>query len=324
MTNLVLDARNVRVYRDHLAAVRGVDLAIQAGQRVGLVGESGSGKSMTALGLMGLLPAGWSASGEALHDGVDLLSQTDKQLSKRRGRTMSMVFQDPMSALNPTKRVGRQVTEVIQRHSQASRVEAKARALSLFMEMQLPRPEQLFKSYPHQLSGGQRQRVMIAIALACSPSLIIADEPTTALDVTVQKDVLKLLDARVADHGSALLLITHALPVVAAMCEVVGVMYGGTIVEYGPVSTVFAHPRHPYTAALLKSQPTLDNYDFSVDSRLPYIPGSVPPLGEMPSGCPFRNRCERVTDVCAERPQLERRDADSSVACWHPMDERLT
>lgn len=320
MTSYVLDVRGLRVHSGAVAAVRGVDLQIEKGQRVGLVGESGSGKSMTALGVMGLLPSDWSASGEVAHDGVDLVKLTDSQLAARRGRTLSMIFQDPMMALNPVRRVGQQVMDVLQRHLGLTDAAAHARVLELFEGMRLPRPEQLVRAYPHQLSGGQRQRVMIAIATACSPSLIIADEPTTALDVTVQKDVLRLLDRTVDERGSALLLITHALPVVASMCEMVGVMYGGCLVEFGPVVEVFSSPRHPYTAALLRSQPTLDNYDFSPESRLPFIAGSVPALRDLPSGCAFRNRCAQASDACAVRPSLVVGRAGASVACWNPVE----
>lgn len=319
MTEFVLDVENLRVASGELAAVRGVSLAIEKGQRVGLVGESGSGKSMTALGIMGLLPPGWAATGTARHDGVDLLTLSDAALASRRGRTISMVFQDPMMALNPVRRVGHQVTDVIRRHHGLDRGTARDRVLELFSEMRLPRPEQILRAYPHELSGGQRQRIMIATAVACSPSLIIADEPTTALDVTVQKEVLKLLDRTVKEHESALLLITHSLPVVASMCEMVGVMYGGTMVEFGTVGRVFGDPRHPYTHALLRSQPTLDNYDFSPDSRLPYIAGAVPALRNMPAGCPFRNRCHRALERCGERPTLEEMGGEGRVvACWNP------
>lgn len=325
MNELVLDVKNLRVASGDLAAVRGLDLAIAKGQRVGLVGESGSGKSMTALGIMGLLPAGWSATGSAVHDGVDLLTLPDAALAARRGKTISMIFQDPMMALNPVRRVGRQVTDVIRRHLGLDKAQARERVLQLFREMRLPRPEQILRAYPHELSGGQRQRIMIATAVACSPALIIADEPTTALDVTVQKEVLRLLDRTVEDSQSALLLITHSLPVVASMCEMVGVMYGGTLVEFGPIGLVFGAPRHPYTEALLRSQPTPDNYDFSVDSRLPFIAGSVPPLRRMPAGCPFRNRCVRALDGCEQRPPLEFLGGrDRLVACWNPSGSIVT
>jgi len=282
-----------------------------------VVGESGAGKSLTALAIMGLLQPGWRAEGQVLHDGVDLTKISDKAFSSRRGRTLSMVFQDPLSALNPTQRIGAQITGVLRRHTRVSRDEARRQALDLLVQMRLPRPEQMLRAYPHELSGGQRQRVMIAIALACYPQLIIADEPTTALDVTVQKQVLRLLDGAVKERGCALLMITHDLPVVAAMCDYVLVMYGGRVVEEGPVATVFRTPRHPYTKGLLESQPTLDNIGLDGTGRLPSIRGSVPPLHAMPSGCAFRTRCDRADGRCETVPVLE--GTESRAACWHPV-----
>ncbi|MBK5248174.1 MAG: ABC transporter ATP-binding protein [Actinomycetales bacterium] len=312
----VLDVRGLVVRRDDLVAVRGVDIQVRAGQRVGLVGESGAGKSLTALAVMGLLQLGWTTEGQVLHDGVDLTRISDRAFSSRRGRTLSMIFQDPLSALNPTQRVGAQITGVVRRHTEASRDDARAQALELFTQMHLPRPEQMLRAYPHELSGGQRQRVMIAMAMACYPQLIIADEPTTALDVTVQKQVLRLLDAAVQDRGSALLLITHDLSVIAAMCDHVLVMYGGRVVEEGPVREVLRSPRHPYTKGLLESQPTLDNIELEGTARLPSIRGNVPSLHDMPTGCAFRTRCDRATAQCEVVPVLEG-DA-SRAACWHP------
>ncbi|MEE6282885.1 ABC transporter ATP-binding protein [Georgenia sp. MJ170] len=313
----MLDVRDLVVRQGDLTAVRGVDLRIEPGQRVGLVGESGAGKSLTALAVMGLLPTGWVTEGSIRHDGVDLTTISDRAFSDRRGRTLSMVFQDPLSALNPTRRVGAQITWVIRRHTDASRAQAREQALELFRQMNLPRPEQMLRAYPHELSGGQRQRVMIAMAVACYPQLIIADEPTTALDVTVQKQVLRLLDGAVQQRGSALLMITHDLPVIAAMCDYVLVMYGGRVVEEGPVAQVLRTPRHPYTAGLLQSQPTLDNIDIGGGTqRLPSIRGSVPPLHAMPSGCTFRTRCDRSDEQCAVVPSLE--GDTSRAACWHP------
>lgn len=314
--DLVLDVRNLVVRRGDLVAVRGVDVRVRAGQRVGLVGESGAGKSLTALAIMGLLQPGWTTEGQVMHDGVDLTGISDRAFSRRRGRTLSMVFQDPLSALNPTQRVGRQITAVIRRHTGASGAEARRQALGLFTQMHLPRPEQMLRAYPHELSGGQRQRVMIAMALACYPQLIIADEPTTALDVTVQKQVLRLLDGAVEERGSALLLITHDLPVIAAMCDHVMVMYGGRVVEEGPVGDVFRSPRHPYTRGLLESQPTLDNIELEGTTRLPSIRGSVPPLYAMPTGCAFRTRCDRASSQCEVVPVLD--GGTSRAACWHP------
>ncbi|MDF2981624.1 MAG: oligopeptide transport ATP-binding protein OppD [Devosia sp.] len=313
-----IEVKNLVVSNGDVTAVRGVSFAIPQGGRMGLVGESGSGKSMTALALMGLLPMGWSTHGNILHDGVDLVTQSDKALSSRRGRTLSMVFQDPLSSLNPVRRVGDQISSVIRRHTGADKKTAEAQTIELIKQMNLPRPEQLVRAYPHEISGGQRQRIMIAMALACYPQLIIADEPTTALDVTVQKQVLRLLNGAVRDRGSALLMITHDLPIIAAMCDTVAVMYAGRIVEIGPVQEVFRNPRHHYTRGLLDSQPTMDNIALDGSSRLVSIPGMVPPLHSLPTGCAFNPRCPAATDKCREiMPEL---GSDGvSAACWHPI-----
>ena len=313
-----LEVRDLVVTNGDVTAVRGVSFTIPTGGRMGLVGESGSGKSMTALALMGLLPMGWNTHGSILHDGVDLVTQSDKALSSRRGRTLSMVFQDPLSSLNPVRRVGDQISSVIRRHTGADRKAAEAQTIELMKQMNLPRPEQLVRAYPHEISGGQRQRIMIAMALACYPQLIIADEPTTALDVTVQKQVLRLLTGAVRDRGSALLMITHDLPIIAAMCDTVAVMYAGRIVEIGPVQEVFRSPRHHYTRGLLDSQPTMDNIALDGSSRLVSIPGMVPPLHNLPSGCAFSPRCPAASDKCRERmPELGARGFNA--ACWHPI-----
>lgn len=318
MSAPAIEVRDLAVGSGALTAVRGVSFTIPAGGRMGLVGESGSGKTLTALALMGLLPMGWGAQGSVLHDGVDLIGQTDWQLSRRRGRTISMVFQDPLSALDPVRRVGHQVASVIQRHTRAGKAQAAAQTVDLFRQMALPRPEQLVRAYPHQLSGGQRQRIMIAMALACYPQLIIADEPTTALDVTVQKQVLRLLNAAVRERGSALLMITHNLPIIAAICDSVAVMYAGRIVEIGPVEQIFRRPRHHYTCGLLVSQPTMDNIALDGSSRLPSITGMVPPLQALPSGCAFHPRCAAASDKCrSQMPELE--GTGAKAACWHPV-----
>lgn len=314
-----IEVKDLVVSNGDVTAVRGVSFTIPHGGRMGLVGESGSGKSMTALALMGLLPMGWSTHGNILHDGVDLVTQSDKALSSRRGRTLSMVFQDPLSSLNPVRRVGEQISSVIRRHTGADKRTAEAQTIELIKQMNLPRPEQLVRAYPHEISGGQRQRIMIAMALACYPQLIIADEPTTALDVTVQKQVLRLLNGAVRDRGSALLMITHDLPIIAAMCDTVAVMYAGRIVEIGPVQEVFRNPRHHYTRGLLDSQPTMDNIALDGSSRLVSIPGMVPPLHSLPPGCAFNPRCPAATDKCREKmPELGTRGFNA--ACWHPID----
>ena len=314
-----IEVRDLVVGNGNVNAVRGVSFAIPPGGRMGLVGESGSGKSMTALALMGLLPMGWGTTGEVQHDGADLTRLSDKALSNKRGRTISMVFQDPLSSLNPVRRVGDQISWVIRRHMGIDKAEAQRQTIELMRQMNLPRPEQLVRAYPHEISGGQRQRIMIAMALACYPQLIIADEPTTALDVTVQKQVLRLLNSAVSERGSALLMITHDLPIIAAMCDTVAVMYAGRIVEMGPVSEVFRNPRHHYTRGLLDSQPTMDNIALDGSSRLVSIPGMVPSLADLPSGCAFHPRCPAATDACrAAMPELYGETV--KAACWHPVD----
>lgn len=316
---LVIDVNDLTVRNSDLVAVRGVSFSVRTGERLGIVGESGAGKSMTALAMMGLLPSGWWSEGFILHDGEELTRLDDRRFSTRRGRTISMVFQDPLTALNPTARIGKQISGVLMRHKNASRKDALDQAHALLMQMKLPRPRQMLLSYPHEISGGQRQRIMIAMALACYPRLVIADEPTTALDVTVQKRVLQLLDEAVDDRGSSLVLITHDLAVIAAMCRRVIVMYGGRIVESGPVANVFKTPRHPYTQGLLRCQPTLDNLTFDPDALLPSIPGQVPSLTEMPTGCAFRTRCELADARCVVAPPLE--GEHHQVACWRPLRE---
>ncbi|MFZ5676544.1 MAG: ABC transporter ATP-binding protein [Pseudomonadota bacterium] len=319
MTGDVLDVRDLVVQSSGLTAVRGVSFRLPAGGRMGLVGESGSGKTLTALALMGLLPVGWQAQGQVKHDGIDLVTQSDRALSSRRGRTISMIFQDPLSSLNPVRRVGEQIAAVIRRHQGAPRRKAHEQTIELMRQMNLPRPEQLARAYPHELSGGQRQRIMIAMALACYPQLIIADEPTTALDATVQKQVLRLLNAAVRERGSALLMITHDLPIIAAMCDSVAVMYAGRIVEMGPVAEVFRHPRHHYTRGLLDSQPTMDNIALDGSSRLASIPGMVPPLHSLPKGCAFHPRCAAASETCKSAiPALT--GNSRQAACWHPVE----
>jgi peptide/nickel transport system ATP-binding protein len=314
-----LEVKNLVVHNTALTAVRGLDFTLPAGGRMGLVGESGSGKTLTALALMGLLPMGWQANGSVHHDGVDLIAQSDRALSSRRGRTISMVFQDPLSSLDPVRRIGVQVSSVIRRHTNVGKREAESQTIELFRQMSLPRPEQLMRAYPHEISGGQRQRIMIAMALACYPQLIIADEPTTALDVTVQKQVLRILNAAVRDRGCALMMITHDLPIIAAMCDTVAVMYAGRIVEMGPVAEVFRNPRHHYTKGLLDSQPTMDNIALDGSSRLASIPGMVPPLHSLPAGCAFHPRCAAATEACMTRvPPLD--DGSRRTACWHPIE----
>jgi peptide/nickel transport system ATP-binding protein len=296
-----------------------VSFSIERGERVGLIGESGSGKSMTALSVIGLLPDHAHVDGRILLEGSDLLRIGERRLCAVRGDRIAMIFQEPMTALNPTMRVGHQVEEVIALHERASGQEARKRALALLERVEFPDPSRIARAYPHQLSGGQRQRIMVAMAVACSPALILADEPTTALDVTVQAQILRLLARLVAEENAALLLISHDLAVVSSMCERLLVMYGGHLVERGPSAGLLSHPSHPYTAGLLATSAALTVELEDQTPVLPTIPGSVPALGRFPSGCPFRSRCPRADAVCETEPELGA--GERAAACWHPLNE---
>ncbi|MFG2074275.1 oligopeptide/dipeptide ABC transporter, ATP-binding protein, C-terminal domain-containing protein [Nonomuraea maritima] len=302
----LLTVEGLSVGADSVELVHDLSFTIGPGERVGLIGESGSGKSLTALSLMGLLPEGVVASGTARLGGRDLVGVQEARVKRLRGSELSMVFQEPMTALNPLMRVGAQVAEVMTLHGR-SRQDARQRAVELLARVRLPEPAEIARAYPHQLSGGQRQRVMLAIALANEPRLLICDEPTTALDVTVQKQMLELI----AEVAPALLFITHDLAVVASVCERVLVMYGGRVVESGPVREVFTHPRHRYTEGLLAASRLTPR-----GTRLPTISGSVPAAGRFPSGCVFRNRCPHATPACETAPALT--GDGHAFACWHP------
>jgi len=298
-------------------AVRGVSFRVERGETVGIVGESGSGKSATALALMRLIPTppGSITGGAVRLDGEELLSLPERQMQRVRGARMAMVFQDPFSSLNPTMTLGEQVAESIRLHTGASRAEAKAQTLRLFQAVRLPSPEIRYRQYPHQVSGGQRQRVMIAIAFACNPELLIADEPTTALDVTVQAQVLALMGALQKRTDAGVLLITHDLGVVAEVCDRVLVMYAGTIVESGTVEQIFTAPKHPYTQGLLASLPQIN---VERNQRLPSIPGQPPDLAHLPPGCPFYDRCpKRMPDICPSRePEPTTPQPGQRVRCF--------
>ncbi len=283
-----------------MRAVRGLSFSIRQAETVGIVGESGSGKSVTALSLMRLVPTppGRIVSGTVLLDGEDVLTMSSGRLREMRGGRMSMVFQDPFSSLNPTMTLGAQVSEAIRAHSRVSAREAMDRTLELFRAVRIPSPELRLRQYPHQISGGQRQRVMIALAFSTSPSLLIADEPTTALDVTVQAQIMALMADFQKRTDAAILLITHDLGVVAEMCDRVLVMYAGRIVEEGTVEQIFRTPKHPYTVGLLESLPQLTA---ERAQRLKSIPGQPPDLASLPSGCPFSDRCPKVMDICHPR-----------------------
>jgi peptide/nickel transport system ATP-binding protein len=295
--------------------VSDVDLTVGPGERVGLIGESGSGKSLTALSLLGLLPEDVIAAGSVRVTGVDheLIGADERRMSRVRGRQLAMVFQEPMTALNPTMRVGDQIAEAMLIHrTKPGRGAAQEAAVELLERVQLP--TETMRAYPHQLSGGQRQRVVLALALANDPALLICDEPTTALDVTVQALVLDLIVKGVVARSSALLFITHDLAVVATVCERVLVMYGGRVVESGPVGEVFTRPRHRYTEGLLAAS-DLE----TTERRLTTIPGNVPSAGQFPSGCVFRTRCRHATDICSTTPEWSGSEA-TGFACHHPAE----
>jgi len=284
--------------RGAVAAVDEVSFDVRTGETLGLVGESGSGKSVTALSIMRLVqPPGRIAGGRLLFKGRDLMTLDDRQMQAIRGAEISLIFQEPMTALNPVFRIGDQIGETLVVHRRATRREARGKAIELLRSVRIPNPESRVMDYPHQLSGGMQQRVMIALALACQPSLVIADEPTTALDVTIQAEILDLLREMKAALGLALLLITHDLGVVAETADRVAVMYAGRIVETGPVRDIFRRPAHPYTRGLLASMPGRARGE-----RLRAIEGSVPLLGHLPSGCAFHPRCPYRFEPCATAP----------------------
>jgi len=300
------------------AAVDGVSFDVRAGEHVGLVGESGSGKSVTSLAVMGLLPKrGVKVSGEVRYAGKDLLTLSRAAMSELRGQDIAMVFQDPMTSLNPVVSIGVQVAEVISRHRDVSKREARDRAGDLLSKVGIPDPIRRLKEYPHQLSGGMRQRVLIAIALACEPRLLIADEPTTALDVTIQAQVLEVLKELVADTGAALLMITHDLGVVAGLCDRVNVMYAGRIVESTTRDELFREPRHPYTGGLLRSIPRLDS---PRGEPLLAIPGSPTQTLPWSQGCAFTPRCGNATDRCRTDPPDLVDQGIRHLRCHHPLD----
>jgi oligopeptide/dipeptide ABC transporter ATP-binding protein len=296
-------------------AVRGVTFRVEAGETVGIVGESGCGKSVTALSIMGLIPTppGRISSGSIRFRDRDLLSMRPKEWQQVRGGEISMIFQDPFSCLNPTMTVGAQITEAVRTHSSVSRTEAVERALQLLRQVQIPSPEVRLRQYPHEMSGGQRQRVMIAMAIASKPSLLIADEPTTALDVTVQAQIMALLREVQNSTGCAVILITHDVGVVAEMCSRVLVMYAGQVVESGTTAQVLKTPAHPYTVGLLNSLPQRSGHS---SRRLPSIPGQPPPLTEQFSGCAFADRCPNVQNNCRTAPPPETdRGAGHTARC---------
>jgi len=299
-------------------AVNGISFAIAPGETLGIVGESGCGKSVTSLAVLGLLARnGRVRSGRALFEGNNLIQLSDRALRGLRGREIAMIFQDPMTSLNPVLTIGRQIRETLQTHFDMNRKEADARAAELIDRVGIPSAKARLRDYPHQFSGGMRQRAMIAMALACEPKLLIADEPTTALDVTIQAQILDLLRELVAEQNAALILITHDLGVVAGMCERVNVMYGGMFMETGSAEQLFGSPRHPYTLGLLQSVPRLDA---GRRLRLHPIDGAPPNMLRAPTACPFQPRCAYEVDLSGrEVPQLVEIEPGHKVACFNPV-----
>jgi oligopeptide/dipeptide ABC transporter ATP-binding protein len=317
--DVLLDVRDLRTYfhvmDGTVKAVDGVSFSIRRGGRLALVGESGCGKSVTAMSIMRLIdiPPGEIASGEILFDGVDLLKLGDKAMRQVRGGDIAMIFQEPMTSLNPVMTVGDQIGEAVLLHQTESKKEAKEIALQSLADVGVPDPKRRLKQYPHELSGGMRQRIMIAMALSCNPRLLIADEPTTALDVTIQRQILELIKAVQERTGTALLLITHDLGVVAETVDEVAVMYAGRVVETGTVEEVLLHPRHPYSRGLLESIPSQGKRG----QKLSAIRGIVPNPFRMPEGCKFQPRCPYAWETCvAQEPELISIGFERSARCW--------
>lgn len=320
MSEKLLEVKELRTEffsskKSSVTAVEEVSFEIQKGEIVGLVGESGCGKSVTSLSIMQLLKdtPGKVTNGEVIFEGKDLLKASKAEMLDIRGGRMSMIFQEPMSSLNPAMRIDRQMIEGIRLHTSLNKEQARERAAKILSQVGIPDPQRVLKNYPHQLSGGMSQRVMIAMAMSCDPKLLIADEPTTALDVTIQAQILELMKKIQKEQGTSILLITHDLGVVAEMCSRVIVMYAGKIVEEAPVGVLFGNPSHPYTQGLIASVPKLG----SGVKVLPSIPGSVPDLSSMPKGCRFAPRCKYATDKCREQePELKAINENQKCRCW--------
>ena len=316
----LLDVKNLTIsfhtYAGEVAAIRNVDFQLHKGEVIAIVGESGSGKSVSTQAILGLtpIPPGEIKSGKIYFKHEDLLKYDERAMSKICGSRISMIFQDPMTSLNPTMTVGTQIREVLHQHTSLSRGESKARAIELMKLVGIPDPETRIHQYPHQFSGGMRQRVMIAIAMANRPEILIADEPTTALDVTIQSQIFRLIKELRTQFGTAIILITHDLGVVAGTADRIVVMYAGKAMEEGETDQIYYNPRHPYTAGLLKSVPSLANH---ADQRLRTIDGVPPFLLNVPPGCPFVDRCDYALRICKEQePPYYRYGAISRVFCW--------
>jgi oligopeptide transport system ATP-binding protein len=322
---VILQVKDLKTYfhvdEGIVKAVDGVSFDLRAGETLGIVGESGSGKSVTNLSVINMIPnpPGRIAGGEVLYRGQDLLKLPLNELRKIRGNKISMIFQDPMTSLNPFLRISTQLVETIRLHQGLSKKDARDRAIELLKLAGIPSAEKRIDSYPHQFSGGMRQRVMIAMGLSCDPDILIADEPTSALDVTIQAQILDLIKELSDRLGTAVIMITHSLGVVAGMCDTICVMYAGRIVERGPVDEIFAHPSHPYTQGLINSVPRLDR---AVGTRLTSIPGQPPNVIDLPDCCPFYPRCSFAMDVCKRKyPTATTLENGCTVGCWKYSQE---
>jgi len=319
MVNL-LELDDLRVYFDTergvAKAVDGVSYSIDKGKTLGVVGESGCGKTVSALSILRLIQApGRIAGGRIVFEGVDLMTLAEEEMRKIRGNRISMIFQEPMTSLNPVFTIGNQVSEAVRIHRKTTRKEAWERSIEMLAKVGIPSPERRVADYPHQLSGGMRQRAMIAMALSCDPTLLIADEPTTALDVTIQAQILDLMIEMKDQYNASIIMITHDLGVVAQTCDDVVVMYAGRVVESAPVTTLFSSPGHPYTRGLIGSIPSFSGV--TRKKRLDEIKGMVPSLTKLPRGCSFNPRCPDVMSVCREKePQLKRLQNGACAACW--------
>ncbi len=324
MQDRILTIENLRlsfpVFQGEINVLNNVSMHINRGEIVGVVGESGSGKSVTAMLSMRLIPQHTYRvnSGRLELAGKDVLNASETEMRQMRGNKVAMIFQEPMTALNPTRRIGKQMVDVLRQHRPLSVSEARERAGTLLKDMQIADPENVMQRYPFELSGGMRQRVMIALAFSCEPDLLIADEPTTALDVTVQRQVLRLLKEKAASTGTAVLFISHDMAVVSQVCDRLYVMYAGSVIESGSTESVLTQPSHPYSAGLLECSPDRGK----PRAELASIPGTVPNLANLPAGCAFRERCFAAGDACGRAPSLRPSGhVDRQVACWYPQEE---
>jgi oligopeptide transport system ATP-binding protein len=312
----LLEVRGLRVSFDtpegQVQAVSGIDFSLESGDALAIVGESGSGKTQAMLAILGLLAENGHASGSVLFRGKDLMLMAPAELNQHRGSDIAMIFQDPMTSLNPYLTIEAQMTEMVMHHQGLKRREARAHAIEMLRAVRIPDPERRIRQYPHEYSGGMRQRVLVAMGLLCEPDVLIADEPTTALDVTVQSQIAQLMAELRSKSNTAILLITHDLGVVAGLCDRVLVLYAGEVVEYGTVEQIYDDPRHPYTKGLLESVPRLDRVS---EKELKAIPGNPPNLLNLPRGCAFRSRCTQAFEDCREKPDLRDQGAGHLSRC---------